>query len=454
MLSIKHYLCRIVFIFYIFCLSPSVLHAKTEQVKITTLDNGLTIVVIEDKRAPILTHMVWYKVGSRDDPMGKSGLAHYLEHLMFKGTKRIPSGDFSKLISQMGGNDNAFTSYDYTAYYQKIPIQYLSEVMSMEADRMTGLILNDKVTLAERAVVLQERAKRVDSNPFSLLKERIRKRLHSPHPYSIPIIGWRKEIEKLSIKDALTFYRRFYTPNNAILLVVGDTDLETVKTLAKRTYGKIRSRTVSKTKPEVSKYLDGPAIISHTDPTIHRPIWTQLHQIDAWSPKRAKEFAALDILIHILAGDTTSRLYKNLVLKTQQALSINAFANTGRQFQGEILITAFPSSVKDIKNMTETINNEFNKIKHTLISQEELSRSKVQLLSQFIFNKDTHQYLTFLYGGNLSIGIKLEDIEKWSKHIQSVTAKDVQAAARTFLLPNRSITGHLLPQSSTMTTSQ
>ena len=204
-----------------------------------TLANGLQVVVIPDHRTPVVTQMIWYKVGSADETPGKSGLAHFLEHLMFKGTAKHPAGEFSQTVLRIGGNENAFTSTDYTGYFQRVPREQLGKMMEFEADRMTGLILKDENVLPERDVVLEEFNMRVANNPDARLTEQIMAALYLNHPYGRPVIGWHHEIEKLDREDALAFYRRFYAPNNAILVIAGDVDANDVRPLAERTFGEV-----------------------------------------------------------------------------------------------------------------------------------------------------------------------------------------------------------------------
>src|SRR5260221_7217843 len=204
-----------------------------------TLGNGLQVVVIPDHRTPVVTQMIWYKVGSADETPGKSGLAHFLEHLMFKGTSKHPVGEFSQTVLRIGGNENAFTSVDYTGYFQRVPREQLASMMEFEADRMTGLILKDENVLPERDVVLEEFNMRVANNPDARLSEQMMAALYLNHPYGRPIIGWRQEIEKLNREDALAFYKRFYPPNNAILVIAGDVEAKEIPPMGERAYGAV-----------------------------------------------------------------------------------------------------------------------------------------------------------------------------------------------------------------------
>src|SRR5947208_990308 len=221
-----------------FAFSGADVHAQTtvtsERPASFTLGNGMQVVVIPDHRTPVVTQMIWYKVGSADETPGKSGLAHFLEHLMFKGTAAHPAGEFSQTVLRIGGNENAFTSTDYTGYFQRVPREQLPKMMEFEADRMTGLVLKDENVLQERDVVLEEFNMRVSNNPDARLSEQIMAALYLNHPYGRPVIGWRQEIEKLSREDALAFYKRFYAPNNATLLIAGDVDANEIRPLVER----------------------------------------------------------------------------------------------------------------------------------------------------------------------------------------------------------------------------
>jgi len=244
-----------------------VLAAPANNVSYFKLANGLEVVVIPDRRTPVITHMVWYKVGSADEPAGKSGIAHFLEHLMFKGTKKNPAGKFSKMVSSIGGQENAFTTADYTGYFQRTAREHLKILMEFEADRMTGLVLTDAVVKPELNVVLEEQNQRVANSPGARLGEQLEAALYLNHPYGKPVIGWRHEIEKLNREDALAFYRRFYTPNNAVLVVAGDVTAAEVKKLAQATYGKVapRTKTTARARPQEPEQIS-PRHVELADP--------------------------------------------------------------------------------------------------------------------------------------------------------------------------------------------
>ena len=294
-----------------------------------TLSNGLDVVVIPDHRAPLVTHMIWYKVGSADEPKGVSGIAHFLEHLMFESTDKIAVGEFSKIISRLGGEDNAFTDQDVTSYHQQISKERLGTVMEMEADRMEHLRLTPEEVATERQVILEERRSRIDNNPTALLDEQMDATLYLSHPYRVPVIGWEHEMAKLSREDALRFYKHYYAPNNAILVVAGDVTPEEVKRLAEETYGKVPAN------PEVGvrkRPEEPPHIASRRlelkDPRAGNASFHRYYVAPSYSTAKPGEAEALDLLMKILADGSTSRLYRKLVVEDKIA------ATTGGDYSG------------------------------------------------------------------------------------------------------------------------
>src|SRR6266700_974664 len=290
-----------------------------------TLDNGLQVVVIQDHRTPVVTQMIWYKVGSADETPGKSGLAHFLEHLMFKGTEKNPSGRFSQVVATIGGQENAFTSADYTGYFQRVPRDQLKGMMEFEAVRMTGLVLTDDVVRPELNDVLEEQNMRVGNNPGARLGEQMDAALYLNHPYGRPVIGWRHEIEQLDRDGALEFYRRFYTPNNAILVVAGDVTPEEVRALAQETYGKVPR--VAETKPRLrpqEPVQQAARTVTLADPRVTQPSLSRYYLVPSSTTARAGESEALDLLTHILGHGPNSRLYRTLVVDKGVAVSAGA----------------------------------------------------------------------------------------------------------------------------------
>src|SRR3974390_110373 len=291
-----------------------------------TLPHGLQVVVSPDHRTPVVTQMVWYKVGSADETPGKSGLAHFLEHLMFKGTAKHPVGEFSQTVLKVGGNENAFTSTDYTGYFQRVPREQLGKMMEFEADRMTGLILKDENVLPERDVVLEEYNMRVANNPEGRLIEQIMAALYLNHPYGRPVIGWHQEIEKLDREDALAFYKRFYAPNNAILVIAGDVDPEEVRPMAEQTFGvvppqpAIPARRVRPREPEPA----AARTVTLSDPRVEQPSLRRYYLVPSAATAAAEESAALDVLAQLMGGGNNTYLYHKLVVDHPLAVTAGA----------------------------------------------------------------------------------------------------------------------------------
>ena len=296
------------------------------QVSDFILGNGLELVVIPDNRAPVVTHMIWYKVGAADETPGKSGLAHFLEHLMFKGTAKNPAGKFSQVVARIGGQENAFTSQDYTGYFQRVPSEQLRTVMEFEADRMTGLQLTDDVVLPERNVILEEQNQRVGNNPRARLTEQIDAALYLNHPYGKPVIGWRHEMEQLSRDDAIGFYRRFYAPNNAIVVIAGDVDPLKVRTMVEESYGKIprHGMVAPRVRPE-----EPPPVamrsLTLADPRVEMPTLQREYLTPSFRTAKRGESEALEVLSHILGSGSNSRLYRALVVDKQMAVMASAW---------------------------------------------------------------------------------------------------------------------------------
>ena len=299
---------------------------KQNDVANFLLDNGMEVVVIPDHRAPIVTHMVWYKIGSADEPAGKSGIAHFFEHLMFKGTSNHKAGEFGARIAEIGGSENAFTSYDYTAYFQQVSPDALETMMSYEADRMRNLILTDAVIGPERDVILEERNTRVENDPGALLEEESQATLYQNHPYRIPVIGWKHEIEKLNRTDAVAFYDRYYAPNNAVLVVAGDVNEETVRQLAEKTYGKVpRGPDLPPRVRPQEPEQNASRTVTLRDERVSVPSFSKSWVVPSYNSAEPGEAEALDLLSEILGGGTRSRIYQKLVVQDGVASGAGAY---------------------------------------------------------------------------------------------------------------------------------
>jgi zinc protease len=411
------------------------------------LDNGLEIVVVPDRRAPVVTHMVWYKVGGADEPPGKSGIAHFLEHLMFKGTDKIPAGEFSKIVARLGGQDNAFTAQDITAYFQRVAKEKLPQVMSMEADRMANLKLDEKEVLTERKVIREERRSRVDNDPSSLLQEQMMAALYIAHPYHTPVIGWDTEIRGLSREDALRHYKKFYAPNNAILVVTGDVDPEQVVALAKDTYGKIPAN------PEVGQPRVRPAEpeplterrVILRDGRVGKATFERYYLTPSFNTAKDREAEALQLLARIVGSSNTSRLYNALVRDEKKASSTSAWYGGLALDLGRFGFYAVAAGDAKLEDIEASVDKVIEEVIHNGVTAEELERAKTTEIANLIYASDSQQSLAQTYGWNLATGRTVEDVEARPDRLKAVTREDVQAAAAKYLDRKRSVTGYLIP---------
>ncbi len=322
-----------------------------------TLRNGLQVVVITDRRAPVVTHMVWYRVGAADEPRGHSGIAHFFEHLMFKGTRTIAPGEFSRTIARNGGDDNASTSWDFTNYYERIARDRLELVMRMEADRMRNLRFSDETFASERDVIVEERRQRIDNNPGAVLGERMRAMLFPHHPYGTPVIGWLHEIESLNRETAFAFYQTWYAPNNAILVVAGDIDAAELRPLAERTYGRLRpTRDLPRRTWVVDPPNVGPMRVVHRDEKVRQPSLSRMYPAISYGTDEGRQAHALDVAIEILGGSETSRLYRALVEEQRIAVSAGAGSNTSGLGGGSISVAATPVEGVSLETLEAAID--------------------------------------------------------------------------------------------------
>jgi zinc protease len=411
-----------------------------------TLPNGLQVLVIQDHRTPVVTQMVWYKVGSADETPGKSGLAHFLEHLMFKGTSKHPAGEFSQTVLKVGGNENAFTSVDYTGYFQRVPREQLGKMMEFEADRMTGLILKDENVLPERDVVLEEYNMRVANNPEARLSEQTMAALYLNHPYGRPVIGWHQEIEKLGREDALAFYKRFYAPNNAILVIAGDVDVNEVRPLAEQTFAKvvaqpaIPARRVRPQEPEPV----APRTVTLADPQVEQPTVKREYLVPSATTAAAGESPALDVLAQLMGNGSNSYLYRALVVDKPLAVNANAGYQGTSLDATQFSISAAPKQGVDFATVEQVIDSVIADLSKNPVPAEDLERVKTQLIAEAIYAQDNQATLARWYGGGLTTGLSIEDIRSWPDRIRAVTAEQVRAAAQKWLDKKRSVTGYLI----------
>ncbi|MEC5321998.1 M16 family metallopeptidase [Aurantimonas sp. A3-2-R12] len=430
--------------------------AKEKAAELSTfmLDNGLQVVVLPDHRAPVVTQMLYYKVGAADEAPGESGIAHFFEHLMFKGTKTNPEGTFSRAVAEIGGQENAFTTSDYTGYYQQVPADALEMVMTFEADRMENLVLSEETVAPERDVILEERRSRVDNDPGSQLAEAVQAALFQNSPYGDPVIGWRSEIEALSRDGAVAFYDKYYTPNNAILLIAGDVTEAEVRRLAEATYGKVarRAEPGERVRPVEPEPLAA-RTVTLTDARVTQPSMQRTYLVPSDTTADPGEAEALDVLADVLGGGTTSRLYRGLVVDKAIAAGAGAhYAGTALE-EGQFVVYGMPRGEASLEEIEAAIDAEIARIVEKGITAEELERAKNRVRKDVIYLRDSQTSMARRYAAALSTGRTIADVEGWPERIEAVTVEDVAAAARKYLQPKRSVTGYLLPEPSDETRS-
>jgi len=410
-----------------------------------TLGNGLDVVVVPDHRAPVVTHMIWYKVGAADETPGKSGLAHFLEHLMFKGTAQNPGNRFSLQVAAIGGQENAFTSSDYTGFFQRVPREHLKEMMALEADRITGLVLTDEVVRPELNVVLEEQNMRVANNPNSRLAEQMDAALYLNHPYGRPVIGWRPEIESLSRDDALAFYRRFYTPNNAIVVVAGDVSPDEVKVDAEDTYGKIASRAeIAPRRRPREPMQEASRTVTLADARVEQPSLNRYYLAPSRITAKPGESEALEVLAHVLGNGANSRFYRTLVVEQSVALDAGAYYAPTALDYGKFAIYASPKPGKTLHDVEAAIDGIVADIGERGVTADELTLAKNRLIADAVYAQDNQAALARWYGAALATGETVDMVHDWPTRIRAVTADAVREAARTWLDRRASVTGYLV----------
>ncbi|MCA8883611.1 MAG: insulinase family protein, partial [Rhodobacteraceae bacterium] len=403
------------------------------------------VVVIEDHRAPVVVQMIWYRVGAADEVPGKSGIAHLLEHLMFKGTELRAPGEFSRIVEENGGSENAFTSWDYTAYFQRVAADLLPQMMEMEADRMTHLQLTEAQTAPELSVVLEERAQRTDTNPGALYREQAQAAQFLNHPYGRPIIGWRHEVEALGADDALQFYRRHYVPNNATLVVAGDVTPERVRALAEQYYGPIPKNPDFTARSRVSEPPQTAARrLVFEDPRIAQPYVSRSYLAPERDSGAQDTAAALVLLSDLLGGDpATSVLGRRLQFDRQVALYTSAYYSPTSLDDTTFNFTVLPAPGVDLADAEAALDEELAAFLKSGVDPDALARLKRQYAADAIYALDDAQGRARQYGAALSTGLTVQDVQDWPAILQAVSADDILAAARAVLVPERSVTGWL-----------
>ena len=411
-----------------------------------TLDNGMRIIVKEDRRAPVMVSQVWYRAGSMDEFNGTTGVAHVLEHMMFKGTQSVPPGEFSRRIAAAGGRENAFTSRDYTAYFQQMQKDRLELSMQLEADRMAHLVISDALFAKEIQVVMEERRLRTDDQPQSVLYERLMATAYQAHPYRRPIIGWMDDLTNMTAQDARDWYARWYAPNNATLVVAGDVKADEVIALAKRYFGVLPARALPERKPQSE-----PVQVGEKRMVVKAP--AQLpYLVMAWHAPRLQNWAqdtdpyALQILAGVLSGNDSARLQKSLVKTQQIAVNASAGYDPVARGPGMFLVDATPATGKSVAALEKAIRAEIVRIQREGISEAELARVKAQVIAADVYQRDSLFYQAMQLGEYVTSGLSPEALTGRVDKLRAVSAKDVQAAAQTWLQDDRLSLAELDPQ--------
>jgi zinc protease len=443
-------LCGLILALVASAVGPQQAEAALFNPETFTLDNGMQVVVVTDRRAPVVSHHVWYKVGSADSPLGKSGLAHFLEHLMFKGTANLAPGEFSEIVARNGGNENAFTGQDYTGYYQTIARDRLELVMEMEADRMTNLVLDDAAVLPERDVVLEERSQRIDNDPGSRLAEQTNAAQFLNHPYRLPVIGWRHEMETYTREDALNFYRTWYAPNNAVLIVAGDIDAGELRPLAERYYGSIPRREVPQRVRVQEPPQQAAREVELIDPRVRQPSWSRSYLAPSYTAGATGYAYPLQVLADILGGTSTSRLYRSLVIDQKLAASAGAYYRGTSLDDATFIVYASPRPGVSLDEIEAAVEAELARLTEQPITEEEVARSTSRLVGEAVYARDSLSKAVRSFGVALATGRTVDDVEAWPARIAAVKAEEVNAAAAQVLRPEGSVTGRLSPDAAAM----
>ena len=411
----------------------------------TRLSNGMEIVVIPDRRLPIVTHMVFYRAGAADDPAGKSGLAHLLEHLMFKATRTLASGEFSRIITMIGGRDNAYTTHDTTHYFQRVAKEHLPRVMALEADRMVNLALDAKEVLIERDVVREERRSTIEANPLVLLAEQMAAALYLNHPYGRPAIGWPRELEALKHEDATAFYRTHYAPNNAIIVVAGDVTFDEVAALAGSTYGRVAAVSPAGVRMRPNK-PDGIATrrVMMEDARAPSDSLFRFYLADSYATGSHGRAEALEALMYILGGDESSRLHRQLVGRDVANVASASYQSNMRD-GGRVSFAAIPRDGVSLQACETALDAVILDVLNTGVTEAELARAKAVLHAQAVFDADNKAVLARKVGEAMANGITLRDFDAREERLSALTIMDLQAAAKSTFIPKHSVTGLLKP---------
>ena len=411
------------------------------------LQNGMQVVVIPDRRAPVVTQMLWFKVGGVDDPPGLSGLAHFFEHMMFRGTKKNPGEVFAQTVARNGGESNAFTTHDYTAFYEEIAKDRLATVMALEADRMASLDLSDSAVSTERDVVLEERRMRIDNDPQALFSEQVDAALHLSHPYGRPVIGWPEEVRRIGRAEAQDFYRHHYAPNNAILVVAGDVTVDEVRNAAQSAYAKVPARELVPRAAFAEPPRQGETRLDIQRPDAKVPLFMRQYRVPSYAEAAPGQAEALETLGQILGGDYSSLLYRKLVVEKKLATSAGASYDGYHRDAGEFSVYAYPRPGVAFAQLEKAIDAILADAAKAQPNAKDLTRAKTQLVASATYRRDSQFQMAQAYGQALSIGLTAFDVRAWPDRIQAVKGDAVMKAARDTLVKKEAVSAMLSPVS-------
>lgn len=420
-------------------------HAADPIVTQFSLPNGMQVVVIPDHRAPVVTQMIWYRVGAMDDPAGHSGLAHFFEHMMFRGTKQVPGEGFSLALSRNGGDTNAFTTEDYTAFYVQIARDRLRLAMSLEADRMQHLDLSDANVRTERDVVLEERRMRIDNNPQSLANEQVEAALYLSHPYGRPVIGWPEEVGRLGRREAQAFYERHYAPNNAILVIVGDVTPDDARRAAADTLARVPPRPLEQRIQYAEPPRLGETRLSIARPDAQVPLFSRTYRAPSYLTAKSGQAEALDLLAAMIGGDSNSMLYRRLVVEQKLATDVGASYDGDARDSGELTVYAVPRPGVSLEQAERAVDAVLAPFAAAPPSASDLARVKTQLVAGEVYKRDSQLSLATAYGQALVNGLTVADVQDWPRRINAATPQAVRDAAREFLVRREAVTLYLTP---------
>jgi|KBSMisStandDraft_5_1062788.scaffolds.fasta_scaffold44685_3 zinc protease len=409
------------------------------------LQNGMQVLVVPDHRAPVITQMLWYRVGAVDDPPGISGLAHFFEHMMFRGTAANPGDVFAKTVARNGGEDNAYTTHDYTAFYEQIAKDRMRVVMGLEADRIANLDLSDNNVRTERDVVMEERRMRVDNDPQSLLREQMEAALHLSHPYGRPVIGWPDEIRRIDRVAAQDFYNHHYAPNNCILVIAGDVTPDEVRNAAEAEYGKLPARELVPRWEFAQPPRMGETRLSIARSDVKVPLFFRIYRVQSYTDAKPGEAEALEILAQAMGGDSTSTLYRELVVAKRLASDAGASYDGYNRDSGEFSVYAVPRPGVRLEQLEKAVDEIISRYTRSPPESTEFGRAKTQLVASAAYRRDNQYQMAAAYGQALAIGLTTDDVEQWPDRIKAVQPAAVRTAAAKELHRRETVTAYLTP---------